>query len=393
MSTRAHHLRRAAWAFAASLVLLVQGCTPTRHAAAPRSRATIVYSDKEAPAGAASAAGSGQVTAPGNAARAAKVELPAQPVRPPHPLVNLGDKELEAMLVNDPAKLGPISLGRTNAGALFNAVPMPKGAQWKIVNPPQTWATAETVAALVRAIGRVNETFRDTLRIHIGDISERSGGHIAPHLSHQSGRDVDMGYYYTTPLAWYTHARASNLDLPRTWALVKAFVIETDVERIFIDRSIQKLLKAYALTAGEDPTWLDRVFGGPLSRERPLIAHSPGHASHLHARFYNPIAQETGRRVYRMLVAHKKISPPTYFIHHKVRRGDTLGRMARKYRTTVKALKKANRLRSTRIIAGRKYKIPRRGGVAAAGAPLVIPPRRLPPSGAARSTRAPAAKR
>ncbi len=75
-----------------------------------------------------------------------------------------------------------------------------------------------------------------------------------------------------------------------------------------------------------------------------------------------------------------KISPPTRYLRYKVRNGDTLGRLARKFKTSVKAIKRANRLRSSRIYARRTYKIPQRGGV---GSPskraLVIPARRLPP--------------
>ncbi|HUH05999.1 MAG TPA: penicillin-insensitive murein endopeptidase [Kofleriaceae bacterium] len=309
------------------------------------------------------------------------VVAPAQPERAPHPFADLSDDELESMLVNDPTSLGSISLGRTSGGALFNPVTIPPGPYWKIVNRTQTWGTTETVEQLAHCIERVNQQFPNTPPLHIGDISERNGGYIKPHISHQSGRDVDLGYYYTTARGWYVRGNASNLDLARNWALIRAMITETDVQRIFIDRAIQKLLREHALSIGEDSAWLDRIFGGGASTERPLIMHEDGHDTHLHVRFYNPIAQETGRRMYRLLVAHKKISPPTYYIQHKVRRGDTLGRMARTYSTTVEVIKKANGLRSSRIIAGRSYKIPRRGGVTAATSPLVLPPRRLPPQG------------
>lgn len=312
------------------------------------------------------------------------VDVLAQPERAPHPLASLTDDELETMLLDDPAALGPISLGRTSAGALFNAVPMPPGPYWKIVNRRQTWGTAETVEQLAHAIERVNQQFPNTPLLQVGDISEQNGGHIAPHISHQSGRDVDLGFYYTTVREWYVRANGSNLDLARTWALIRAMITETDVQRIFVDRAIQKLLREHAESIGEDSAWLDRVFVGTPG-ESPLIMHEDGHDTHLHVRFFNPIAQETGRRMYRLLVAHKKVSPPTYYVQHKVRRGDNLGRIARTYSTTVDAIKKANGLKSTRIIAGRSYKIPRRGGVTPATAPLVLPPRRLPPHGTADS--------
>ena len=42
---------------------------------------------------------------------------------------------------------------------------------------------------------------------------------------------------------------------------------------------------------------------------------------------------------------------------HLVKKGDTLGKIARKYGTTVRTLKSKNRLRSTRVYIGQKLKI------------------------------------
>ncbi len=306
-------------------------------------------------------------------------QLPPAAEQPPHPFAELSDEQLEEILLADPDSLGPISVGRPNAGALVGGKVMPDGEQWEVVKPRETWGTHETIEYLKRCIGSVNEQFPDTPPIPIGDISDSDGGHLAPHLSHQSGRDVDIGYYYTTDDKWYTKVNANNLDFPRSWAFVKAMITETDVEVIFIDRSVQKLLREYAVSIGEDEGWLDEIFGGPSTTLRALIRHEKGHRSHIHVRFYNPTAQESGRRVYRMLLKHKLIKPPTYYVKYRVRRGDTLMRIARRYKTTVKAIKKANRLRSSRIYAGRTYRIPRRGGVRPLAGPLVLPERRLPP--------------
>jgi penicillin-insensitive murein endopeptidase len=214
----------------------------------------------------------------------------------------------------------------------------------------------------------------------VGDISARAGGHLEPHISHQSGRDVDLGFYYTTPGRWYMAANAANLDLDRTWALIRALVIETDVQLILVDRKLLALLRAHAERIGEDPAWLDSLFGGPTSTTWPILRHADGHGTHLHVRFYNPVAQETGRRLYPALIARKQIEPPTTFLSYRARAGDNLHRIAKKYGTTVRALQKANGLRSTRIYARRVYKIPRAGGIGPPStAPLAIPPRRLPP--------------
>jgi len=56
-------------------------------------------------------------------------------------------------------------------------------------------------------------------------------------------------------------------------------------------------------------------------------------------------------------------SPPTRsFVYHRVRRGETLSIIARKYRTSVRHIMRANNLRSSHyIVAGRLLKIPQRG--------------------------------
>jgi membrane-bound lytic murein transglycosylase D len=58
-------------------------------------------------------------------------------------------------------------------------------------------------------------------------------------------------------------------------------------------------------------------------------------------------------------------SPPQRaFVYHRVRRGETLGTIARKYRTTVGSLMRANKLRrSNYIVAGKLLKIPQSGYV------------------------------
>ena len=56
--------------------------------------------------------------------------------------------------------------------------------------------------------------------------------------------------------------------------------------------------------------------------------------------------------------ASKQKAPPRQVRRYTVRRGDTLDAIARKHRTTVKALKRANNLRDSRIQAGASLRIP-----------------------------------
>jgi len=298
------------------------------------------------------------------------------------PFADMNDKQIANALNKDPASLGSMSLGYTNSGALFNGVQMPDGPRWIIMNKSETWGTQETVGFIIASINKVHEQFpTGTLPIRIGDISDRDGGRLDRHVSHQAGRDADLSWYYKAEsnCGWWTVGTKANMDMPRTWALIRAFFTETDVELILIDRKIQVLLYNYAKSIGEDRDWLNRVFQYPNKNGGAIIRHARGHATHVHVRFYNRNAQEMGRRAYKIMVKRKLIKPPTYYIYHKVRKGQTLGHLAKRYGTSVKSIMRANGLRSTRIRAGRKYRIPKRGGVKPAPGVAHIPPRRMPP--------------
>ncbi len=318
---------------------------------------------------------------------AASSGAPARPQSNPrlaNPLLALSDPDLKRRIKQDLASLGSLSLGRASSGVLVNGVKMPEGEHWDMMGGGATWGTQETVDYLIEAIEAVNRRFpTGTHTARIGHLSAKRGGALSPHKSHQSGRDVDVSYYYKLPTKhlWYRRAGAHNLDLPRTWAFVRALVTMTDVEMIFINSSIQKLIKQHALSVGEDPTWLDSIFQRGSRHRWPLVRHARGHDTHIHVRFYNPVAQELGRRAYPILVAQDRIKPHTYFTRYRARKGDMLGRLANRFGCTVKAIQRANRLRSTRIRAGRTYLIPRKGKVAAPPK-VIIPQRRLPPPAA-----------
>ena len=308
-----------------------------------------------------------------------------------HPLDGWSEAKIRETLQADPPALGSMSLGQPSAGSLMNAVRAEDSPLFKVHSAEGAYGTAETIDYLSAAIRAVHERFPETPPLALGHISARNGGPLRPHLSHQAGRDVDISFYYRDGSGWYARGTRENLDLERTWAFVRALVIETDVEMILIDQSIQNLLERYALELGEDPTWIRGLFHGGADGLRRVIRHAPGHATHLHIRFYNPIAQETARRVSPLLYELGLRKPAPSFVRHRARPGDTLGKLAKRYGTTVVAIKHANGLKSNRIRERRDYRIPvapkktgpsqaQNVGHALNGQPLRFPPRRLPPT-------------
>ena len=299
----------------------------------------------------------------------------------PHPLDSWSDAQVAAAVAHDLRSLGPMSLGSPNAGALLNAVQATENRDYKPVSPSGAWATQETLDFLGKALDRVHEQFPDTPALQLGDISGRNGGHWPPHVSHQAGRDVDIAYFYNDGAGWYARGTAKNLDLGRNWAFVRALIAETDIDLILIDHSIQVLLEDYAKQHGEDPSWLDGVFRGVPGKLRPLIRHAPGHATHIHIRFFNPIAQETARRCHAFLLQAKLTSAPLTYVIHKVKKNETLGMIARKYGVPVPRLRASNGLKSSLIREKSELRVPvARRGPEGPGPRLRVPARRVPPA-------------
>ncbi|MBM4358639.1 MAG: penicillin-insensitive murein endopeptidase [Deltaproteobacteria bacterium] len=315
-------------------------------------------------------------------------------VTPPTPLPSdarllLTDEQLRKKVRTELASLGSLSLGTPAAGGLVNAVPMSSTPHWTVVDGSANWATTETVDYLTRALTKVYEKHPTAPPVQVGHLSSKSGGPLSPHRSHQSGRDVDVGYFYRqTGGTWYRRANAENLDATRSWELVRALVTETDVEYVFINLSVQKLLKEHALRIGEEPAWIDSLFQYGSTAPSSIIRHVDGHDTHLHVRFFNPIAEELGRRALPYLPERRLVEKRETegFVPYRIHKGETLKVLAKKFNTTVQAIQRANRLRNLRVVAGRTYLVPQKMIVKKSrpirsGPRVAVPPRRKPPRG------------
>lgn len=291
--------------------------------------------------------------------------------------IDLTDEQIAQKARKDPGSLGSLSIGTPNVGYLVNGVQMPPGEGWQIIGGPNVWGTQETIDFLIRSIQAVNRQFPHSPRLFIGHISARYGGYLSPHKSHQAGRDVDLGFYYTTDARWFERVSARNLDLPRTWALLKALINETDVEMIFINTSVQHLLARHAAKSGEDEAFLDRVFQVRGKSPTPVIRHARGHDTHIHVRFHNPHAQELGRRAQAFFkrpatAAHNPVNGRSHghgghnprepavpgYVMHRARNGDILVNLAKHYNTTPEAIIQANNIRGNSLKIGHVYRIP-----------------------------------
>ena len=274
--------------------------------------------------------------------------------------------------------LGALSIGHPHEGYLMNGVRMPEGKYWTVTLPQYAYGTEETIDSLIRCITLVNQRYPDSPKVLIGSISKEFGGYFPPHKSHQSGRDADVSFYYNEGYSPLKAATRESLDVERTWALLRAFVTETDTDMILIDQSVQHLLEMHALRRGEDPAWLKSLFHGNGTPFSSLIKHVPGHTAHMHVRFSSPIARRRGAAAYLTLVRQGHIRLKQHEVKHLVKRGDTLLGIARVYKTHVQEIVALNRLESTKIRVGQTLLIKKPEHLRGALEPIFVPKRRLP---------------
>ncbi|MBL4685045.1 MAG: penicillin-insensitive murein endopeptidase [Nannocystaceae bacterium] len=169
------------------------------------------------------------------------------------------------------------SIGAPNRGRLVHGIPMPEGDSWSMKPGRQrVYGTVETVRTLRDALLAYGRAFDDAPRVQIRDLSALRGGKIAPHRSHQSGRDVDIGFVLNTPPEQTRRVGENTFDREKNWFLVRALIDSGQVQSIYTSGKAKRWLLAAAakeLTADELPRYFD------------LISYERGHSQHMHVRF------------------------------------------------------------------------------------------------------------
>lgn len=177
----------------------------------------------------------------------------------------------------------------SDGGALARGVQLPPSRHYTIKNQTLSWGAPRTVQLVQSAIGRYRNRFRGGPLVHVGDLSKHDGGPLPPHVSHQTGQDVDIAYVLLGEAGRnkkFQRATKSNLDARRSWALIKAFLDTDHVQYIFVDYYIQRMLYERAKAAGVRDDELEELFQYPrgTARARGIIRHSKGHDDHFHVR-------------------------------------------------------------------------------------------------------------
>jgi len=157
---------------------------------------------------------------------------------------------------------GTASVGAPNNGRLVRGVKLRSSRSLKVRERAQTWGVPGLVKLLQRAAGKVAKHHPRSVML-IGDLSQKSGGAMTGHNSHQSGRDADVGFYVANskgkPAAMKrfvafdgtgrsTQVTWAQFDDERNWALVEALITdkETPVRYIFVSAPLRNRVLAHA---------------------------------------------------------------------------------------------------------------------------------------------------
>ena len=172
----------------------------------------------------------------------------------------------------------------THRSWLEDGVQLQPGEGYNLRRPANAWGTALTVEGIAAAIARYREREPDAPLVQIGDISRKNGGPLRSHMSHQEGRDVDIGYVFEPR----EDGEPKKIDIPRTWSLISSFVEDDNLAVIFTDYKLQKRLWEHAQKLGVEQARLDEIFEYPRKGDgEHLLYHWPGHTQHFHVRFKN----------------------------------------------------------------------------------------------------------
>jgi penicillin-insensitive murein endopeptidase len=195
------------------------------------------------------------------------------------------------------------SVGSPTAGHLVGGTRLPDASYLRIVPAYAAgevrWGLGSLVGMIDRAAMRVRKAFPDSI-MSVGHLSRHGGGEVDRHVSHESGRDADIGFYVRNlqgkPLlaehfvAFRGDGSAPSwpgaaFDDARNWALVRSLLTdpEAHVTHIFVAMPLRARLLAYAAKSGAPPELRNRA---ALTMLQPHGALP--HDDHFHVRISCP---------------------------------------------------------------------------------------------------------
>ena len=195
-----------------------------------------------------------------------------------------------------------VSVGSPTDGHLENGSPLEPSASLRIVPiyAPRDvrYGLADLVSTIQRAGATVQKRFPGAV-LTVGDLSRRHGGEVDRHVSHESGRDADIGFYVVDEkgkqvladqfVAFDGAGRAKGnphlrFDDARNWTLIAGLLGgPAHVQYLFIASSLRARLLAEAARV-KAPAALRTRAAELMVEPRGVLPHD----DHVHIRIHCP---------------------------------------------------------------------------------------------------------
>ncbi len=209
---------------------------------------------------------------------------------------------LAILTAQDPQPSQPgQSIGHPYSGRLKRPVAFPATSPHHITQSSTRrgriyFGTDYLVRFLSDTVRRLSETMPGGAALSVGNLSLESGGNIPMSRSHNTGRDVDLGYIVETasgePAPSYYHSfrkdgrsteapKRFRLDLARNWAVFELMMSssEAELQYFIVAPYIETILIKWAKANGKDPELIRRA-----EQVMMLPAWAKLHDNHIHAR-------------------------------------------------------------------------------------------------------------
>lgn len=182
---------------------------------------------------------------------------------------------------------GGASVGTPDAGSIEGGIQLPfDPAAYTRRDATRSYASTQTLRTIQTAFTTLRRERGVDAEVLIGDISLPRGGAFAPHVSHRSGRDLDIRLILAEGLDRTTLPFApEQVDWDATWALVHSFLETGHVTYVFLEFGHQAHLHRAARRAGVHAEVLAHWFQWPDAFDATaIVRHEQGHRAHLHIR-------------------------------------------------------------------------------------------------------------
>lgn len=190
------------------------------------------------------------------------------------------------------------SVGSPQRGKLVEPERLPQSKKYYRRRLARTYAAAHVVDQVTAAVDAVAAAHPKAGRLAIGDLSDEDGGTLSGHNSHQSGRDVDLGFYFVGRPEGYPKefvaASKGTLDVAAMWTLIDALYQQSKTvggpTKIFLDYRVQKRIYQHARKQGVSAKTLKKIFSYPDGHwaKGRLVQHIRNHHDHVHVRYGCP---------------------------------------------------------------------------------------------------------